>query len=105
LDVRRWLHELDWVCKRAKLVAKDDDPERVERLARMRFHAERLQAHEVMVFADELDIHLLPKVGAVWMLKGTQEQIMTPGKNEPHYMAGALNLATGSCSIAVALVK
>jgi putative transposase len=93
--VRRWLHDMGWVWKRAKLVAKDNDPQRVERLARIRFHAERLQAREVMVFADELDIHLLPKVGAAWMPKGSQEEIMTPGQNEKHYLAGALNLATG----------
>jgi len=93
--VRRWLHEIGWVWKRAKLVAKDDDPHRIERLARIRFHVETLQAHEVMVFADELDIHLLPKVGAAWMPQGTQEEIMTPGKNEKHYLAGALHLATG----------
>jgi hypothetical protein len=30
--VRRWLPELDWVWKRAKLIAKDDDPQRVEKL-------------------------------------------------------------------------
>ena len=35
--VRRWLHEIGWVWKRAKLVAKDDDPQRIERLARIRF--------------------------------------------------------------------
>ena len=86
---------MGWVWKRAKLVAKDNDPQRVERLARIRFHAERLQAHEVMVFADELDIHLLPKVGAAWMPKGSQEEVMTPGQNAKHYLAGALNLATG----------
>jgi transposase len=28
---RRWVHEVGWVWKRAKLVAKDDDPYRVER--------------------------------------------------------------------------
>jgi transposase len=93
--VRRWLHDMGWVWKRAKLVAKDNDPQRVERLAQIRWHAERLQAHERMVFADELDIHLLPKVGAAWMPKGSQEEVMTPGKNEKHYLAGALNLATG----------
>jgi putative transposase len=93
--VRRWLHELGWVWKRAKLVAKDDDPHRIERLAWIRFHYENLRRHEVMVFADELDIHLLPKVGAAWMLQGTQEEIMTPGTNEKHYLAGALHLATG----------
>ena len=93
--VRRWLHEIGWVWKRAKLVAKDDDPHRIERLARIRFAHNNLQAHEIMVFADELDIHLLPKVGAAWMLQGTQDEIMTPGKNEKYYLAGALHLATG----------
>ena len=93
--VRRWLHALGWVWKRAKLVAKDDDPQRVERLARIRWHAEQLHVQEVMVFADELDIHLLPKVGASWQPKGSQEEVMTPGKNEKPYLAGALNLTTG----------
>jgi putative transposase len=93
--VRRWLHEIGWVWKRAKLVAKDDDPRRVERLARIRFHHDNLPVHEVMVFADELDIHLLPKVGAAWRPQSTQAEIMTPGTNEKHYLAGALHLATG----------
>jgi putative transposase len=93
--VRRWLHEMGWVWKRAKLVAKDDDPHRIERLARIRFQSEHLQAHEMMGFADELDIHLLPKVGAAWMPQGAQEEVMTPGKNEKHSLAGALHLATG----------
>jgi putative transposase len=93
--VRRWLHEIGWVWKRAKLIAKDDDPHRIDRLACIRFHHETLQAHEVMVFADELDIHLLSKIGAAWMRQGTQEEIMTPGTNEKHYLAGALHLPTG----------
>jgi Winged helix-turn helix len=93
--VRRWLHEMGWVWKRATLVAKDDDPHRIARLARIRFHHEHLQAHEIMVFADELDMHLLPKVGAAWMPQGTQAEVMTPGKNEKHYLAEALHLATG----------
>ena len=61
--MRRWVHEVGWVWKRAKLVAKDDDPQRVERLARIRFVYEQLQPAEVLVFADERDIHVLPKVG------------------------------------------
>jgi putative transposase len=93
--VRRWLHEIGWVWERAKLVAKNDDPYRIERLARIRFHHEHLQAPEMMVFADELDIHLLPKVGAAWMPRGTPAEVMTPGTNEKHYLAGALHLATG----------
>jgi transposase len=94
--VRRWVHEVGWVWKRPKLVAKDDDPRRVERLARIRFMFERLTRDEAMVFADELDIHLLPKVGYAWMPKGTQMTVMTPGINEKHDLAGALDLATGA---------
>jgi putative transposase len=94
--MRRWLHEIGWVWKRAKLVAKDDDPHRVTRLARIRFVFEQLKLGEAMVFADELDIHLLPKVGCAWMPKGSQVKVMTPGQNEKHYLAGALDPLTGT---------
>jgi putative transposase len=94
--VRRWVHEVGWVWKRAKLVAKDTDPQRAERLARIRWVFEHLQAWELLVFADELDIHLLPKVGYAWMPQGAQVEVMTPGQNEKHYLAGALDVTTGS---------
>lgn len=93
--MRRWLHELGWVWKRAKLVAKDDDSHRVERLARIRSSFEPLKRCEAMVFADELDIQWLPKVGCAWMPKGTQVEVMTPGQHQKHDLAGALDLATG----------
>jgi transposase len=93
--IRRWLHELGWVWKRAKLVARDNDLHRVERLARIRFVFEHLKPYEAMVFADELDIHLLPKVGAAWIPQGTQLAVMTPGTNAKRYLAGALELASG----------
>ncbi|HXH08665.1 MAG TPA: IS630 family transposase [Alphaproteobacteria bacterium] len=94
--IRRWVHEVGWVWKRAKLVAKDDDPHRVARLARIRCVYEQLRLWEALVFADELDIQLLPKVGYAWMPQGTQVEVMTPGTNEKHYLAGALELATGT---------
>jgi transposase len=93
--IRRCLHALDWVWKRAKLVAKDSDPERAEKLARIRTVHERLGHREVLLFADELDLSLLPKVGAQWMPRATQVEVMTPGKNEHRYLAGALDLRTG----------
>jgi transposase len=77
--LRRWLHEVGGVWKRAKLVAKDDDPQRVSRLARIRWVIEQLKFGEALVFADELDIHLWPKVGSAWMPKGTPLEVMTPG--------------------------
>ncbi|NIP17446.1 MAG: IS630 family transposase [Xanthomonadales bacterium] len=93
--VRRWLHTLGWEWKRAKLVAKDDDPQRVEKLARIRRAVEQVGAGMALVFADELDIHLLPKVGYQWMPRGTQVEVLTPGTNEKRYLAGALDLQTG----------
>lgn len=94
--VRRWLHDLDWVWKRAKLRAKDEDPQRGEKLARIRLVCERLRAGAALCFADELDLSLLPKVGSQWMPKGTQVEIMTPGTNEKRYLAGALDITTGT---------
>jgi transposase len=93
--VRRWLHELDWAWKRAKPIARDDDPDRVDRLAKIRVAFERLGTRAVMLFADELDIHLLSKIGYEWMPRGQQRQVWTPGKNEKRYLAGALELRTG----------
>jgi transposase len=94
--VRQWLHELDWVWKRAKLIAKDDDPQRVEKLARIRLAVEQVRAGAALFFADELDISLLPKVGYQWMPKGTQVEVLTPGTNEKRYLAGALDITTGT---------
>ena len=94
--MRHWLHELGWEWKRAKLAAKDDDPQRVEKLARIRLAYEQLRAGMALFFADELDISLLPKVGYQWMPKGEQVEGMTPGTNEKRYLAGALDLTTGT---------
>jgi hypothetical protein len=93
---RCWLHDLGWVWKRAKLAAKDDDPQRVEKLARIRFVVEHLPAKAALFFADELDIHLLPQVGYQWMPKGEQVEVLTPGTNEKRYWAGAVDMRTGT---------
>ncbi len=93
--IRRWLHEAGYVWKRARHAAKDSDPERATKLARIRQIVETLPRNAALFFADELDIHLLPKLGCEWMLKGTQTEVMTPGQNQKNYLAGALNFVTG----------
>jgi transposase len=92
---RRWLHERGWVGKRAQLRAKDDDPQRVAKLARLRSAFEQLRAGVALFFADELDIRLLAKGGYQWRPKGEQVEVRTPGTNEKRHWAGALNLTTG----------
>ena len=61
--LRRWRPPLGWVWKRAPWVARDDDPQRLEQLARIRHVWATLGTRAILLFADDLDIHLLPQVG------------------------------------------
>ena len=54
-----------------------------------------LPAGEEAFYEDEVDIHLNPRIGRDWMLPGTQKTVLTPGQNQKHYLAGALNTRTG----------
>lgn len=49
-------------------------------------------------YEDEVDIHLNPKMGADWQLRGQQKRVATPGQNEKYYLAGALHSGTGKVS-------
>lgn len=49
----------------------------------------------VAVYEDEVDIHLNPKIGLDWMVRGQQKEVVTPGQNQKRYLAGALNARTG----------
>lgn len=93
--VRRTLHQLDYAWKRARPRARDDDPKRVSKLAWIRYLVETLTVGTALFFVDELDIHLLSKIGYEWMPKGTQKEVWTPGTNQKHYLAGALDHRTG----------
>jgi hypothetical protein len=64
---------------------------RKRRLAVLRRLALHPGPREVVVFADEVDLHLNPRIGRDWMLPGTQRLVMTPGKNQKHYLAGAFD--------------
>ena len=94
-SVRRELHAAGYVWKRAKLCARDDDPERARKRARIRQGFEDLRPEEAFFWCDELDLHLLPKVGYQWRRRGTQLEVMTPGVNQKQFLAGALDPRTG----------
>jgi len=65
------------------------------RLREIREMVDDLPDDEVAVYEDEVDIHLNPKIGLDWMVKGQQKEVLTPGQNEKRYLAGALNAKTG----------
>jgi transposase len=68
---------------------------RMQRLREIRALIDTLPQNEVILYVDEVDIHLNPKIGPDWMLRGTQKTVLTPGKNQKRYLAGALNARTG----------
>jgi transposase len=68
---------------------------RTRRLNVLRRLVHRLPRGEVVVYVDEVDIHLNPKIGPDYMLQGLQKKVLTPGKNEKRYLAGALDAHSG----------
>lgn len=48
------------------------------RLRAIRKLVDNLPDDEVAVYADEVDIHLNPKIGMDWMLPGQQKEVLTP---------------------------
>lgn len=64
-------------------------------LAEIRRLETRASAEEPVLYSDEVDIHLNPKLGRDWMLRGHQRRVVTPGKNQKFYLAGALDVRTG----------
>jgi transposase len=71
------------------------DPRRkARRLKKIRQLIEELPADERAFYEDEVDIHLDPKIGYDWMGYGQQKEVLTPGKNQKRYLAGALDVRT-----------
>jgi hypothetical protein len=81
---RRW-QALGWRGKRTQLAAQDNDPDRVPKLARLRRLWESLRPRPALLFADELEIALLPKPGYQGRKQGTPVEVRTPGQNQKRY--------------------
>src|SRR6516162_1889207 len=54
-----------------------------------------LPRRHLAVYEDEVDIHLNPKIGWDWMVRGQQKEVVTPGQNVKRYLAGALDVRSG----------
>jgi transposase len=67
---------------------------KTRRLNRIQQSLATLPRGEAAFYEDEVDIHLNPKVGLDWMVCGQQKEVVTPGKNEKRYLAGALDVRT-----------
>jgi transposase len=68
---------------------------RDRRLVLIRRLIDTLPDDQACFWEDEIDIDLNPRIGADWMLRGTQKRVVTPGLNVKRYVAGALDAKTG----------
>lgn len=93
--VRRWLHRENIVWRRPRPVLRPEDPQRQAKLRKLRLLLRNLPPDEIAVFQDEVDVNTNPKIGCMWMRRGQQAEVETPGNNEKRYLAGSLNWRTG----------
>jgi transposase len=68
---------------------------RARRLGEIRRLLATLPRRQAAVYEDEAVIHLNPKIGWDWMVRGQQKEVVTPGNNVKRYLAGALDVRTG----------
>jgi putative transposase len=99
--VRRWLHQQDVVWRRPRPVLEPRDPEREAKLRALRALLAQLPDDEVAVFEDEVDVNTNPKIGSMWMRRGVQAEVLTPGNNDKRYLAGSLSWRTGHMLVTV----
>ncbi len=93
--VRRWLRRAGLVWRRPRPVLRPKDPDRAAKLLALRRLLRALPADETAVFMDEVEVHTNPKVGSMWMRKGEQAAVQTPGTNERRVLAGSIHWRTG----------
>ena len=90
----RLLHEMGvrWGRPRPVVYCPWKAARRRARIKELRNLAEHAGAREPVLYVDEVDIHLNPRIGPDWMLPGEQKIVVTPGQNVKRYLAGALDL-------------
>jgi transposase len=93
--VRRGLHRMEFVWRRPRPIVGPRDPEHSQKLRQLQRFIGQLPDDETVVFQDEMDVHLNPKIGSCWMVRGEQAEIVTPGNNEKRHLAGSLHWRTG----------
>jgi transposase len=93
--VRRWLHSAGLAWRRPRPVLRPKDPDRQAKLDALRRLLRALPEDEAAVFMDEVEVNTNPKVGCMWMRRGQQAVVETPGTNEKRLLAGSISWRTG----------
>jgi transposase len=96
-SVRRMLGSLGarWGMPRPTVHCPWPTRKKNARIRELEALVEHLPDSEVVLYQDEVDVHLNPRIGRDWMLPGHQKDVPTPGNNVKRCVAGGLNPKTG----------
>lgn len=94
-SVRVILLQLGLVWRRPRPVVGPFDPEHDAKMREIQQLRATLPPDHVVVYQDEVQIDLNPKIGSQWMLRGYQAEVVTPGDNERRHLAVSMLAGTG----------
>jgi transposase len=95
--IRRLLKRIGYAWSRARPTLCIRDPRKPQRMAAINAALKRAGRRDTAVlYVDEADVDLNPRIGPVWTPKGQQVTVPTPGKNRKQYVAGALDAQSGA---------
>ena len=92
--VRRALLTLEYRWRRPRHELPKD-PEAATKLLILAQRLLQAPKEAAILFGDECDVHLLPVLRAMWMRRGQQVRVPTPGTNRKRAVFGALEPRTG----------
>lgn len=101
--IGRLLQQLDIRWGRARPIAKQwmTVRQKAAKMRKINALLRDIPEQHVVIYEDEVDIHLNPKIGSAWMPCGEQHEIETPGQNQKRYVFGGLNAVTGQVTYTV----
>lgn len=94
--IRRHLHALGYAILRPVLSIRSPDERYAEKVEMLHTHLAAANRGEVvLLFEDDVDLHLLPGITGCWTKRGTQRKVLTPGVNRKRHGFGAVHACTG----------
>jgi transposase len=103
-SVRRLVHALGYAWRRPRHVLPKD-PETDSKMRHICSTLLAAPANAAVLCLDECDIHLMPVLRAMWMRRGQQADVPTPGQNRKRGIFGAMELETGAFHYTITLTK
>ena len=103
-SVRRLVHAMGYAWRRPRHVLPKD-PETGSKMRHICSTLLAAPAHAVVLCLDECDIHLMPLLRAMWMRRGQQADVPTPGYNRKRGIFGAMELESGALHYTITLSK